>query len=73
MEKHVRIQVKTLLAQRAMTIKDLAEKLTKFSGKTYSPNGISQRLGRGSLTYNEMLQIAEILGYKIEFIDKEIL
>lgn len=58
-------QIKTLLAQKGLKLKDLAEKL----GCT--PNSLTQRLGRGSITYNEMLIIADILGYKIHFEDVE--
>ncbi len=67
MRLEVKEQIKTLLAQRGMKLKDLASSLG------CAPNSLSQRIGRASITYNEMLQIAEILGYKIEFIDKEIL
>lgn len=73
MKEQAKIQVKTLLAQRAMLLKDLALLLSEKTGKKYSGNSLTKRLGYGSLTYNEMLQIAEILGYKIQFVDTETL
>ena len=62
-----REQVKMLLASRCMTIKELARQLSEKSGKYYSATNLSARLKRGSLTYNEIVTICEILQYKIEF------
>lgn len=63
MRLEAREQIKTLLAQKGLKLKDLAEKLNR------TPNSLTQQLGRGSITYNEVLQIADILGYKIWFED----
>ena len=63
MRLEVREQIKTLLAQKGLKLRDLAEKLS------CTPNSLTQRMGRGSITYNEMLVIADVLGYKIQFID----
>ena len=63
----VREQVKTLLAQEGIKMKDLAIKMEEISGRTYSLQNLSHRLRRGTLTYNEMLLIADILGYEISF------
>jgi len=61
--------VKILLFKRNMTIKTLAEKLTDMTGKKYSRSGLSSKLSRGYLRYEEMEQIAKILGYEIKFED----
>jgi len=61
--------VKILLFKRDMTITTLAEKLTELTGKKYSRSGLSSKISRGYLRYNEMEQIAKILEYKIEFKD----
>lgn len=67
MQMLVREQVKTLLAQEGIKMKDLAIKMEEISGRTYSLQNLSHRLRRGTLTYNEMLLIADILGYEISF------
>ena len=69
MDKDVKNQIKSLLALRGIKLKELSEKLNERNSRKYTPNSLSQRLGRGSITYNEVLQIAEILGYDIEFKD----
>ena len=54
-----------------MTIKALAEKLTQATGRVCSRQNLSNKINRSSLNYDEMEEIAKILGYKIEFVDME--
>ncbi len=66
----VREQVKSLLAEKNITMKELVQMLSARMGRDYSLANFSAKLVRGSLSYNEVLIIAEILGYEIKFIDK---
>lgn len=68
MNLFAREQVKVLLAQEDMTLKDLAEALGKELGKKYTADNLSQKLRSGSLRYNEMIVMAKILGYDIKFV-----
>lgn len=63
----VREQIKALLAQENMKMKELALKMQEITGKNYSLQNLSHRLKRGTVSYNEVLQISEILGYSIKF------
>lgn len=67
MELFAREQIKVLLAQEIMTLKELARVLGKELGKEYNPDNLSHKLRTGTLRYNEMVIIAKILGYKIKF------
>lgn len=67
MDNQVKKDVKALLVQEDLKLKELVELLTKKTGKMYSSSGLSHKLGREKLSYKEMLDIAEILGYKIKF------
>ena len=71
MKMQVREQVKTLLSQEAITMKELAKRIQEKTGKNFSLQNLSHRLKRGTLYYNEVLLVAEILGYNIKF-EKEI-
>lgn len=71
MQLQVKEQIKILLTQEKLKLKQLAEKISQRTGKKCSPDALSHKLGRGTLTYNDTLLIAEILGYKIEFVKKE--
>lgn len=67
MELFAREQIKVLLAQEIMTLKELAPALGKELGKKYSADNLSHKLRNGTIPYNEMVIIARILGYKIKF------
>lgn len=67
MKMLVREQIKALLAQENLKMKELALKMQEKTDKSYSLQNLSHRLKRGTVTYNEVLLISEILGYKIKF------
>ncbi len=71
MNLKVKEQVKILLIQRKMKLKELASELSERTGKKYTENSLSQRFGRGSITYNEVALISDILNFKINFLDNE--
>lgn len=71
MSMKVREQVKSLLASKNVSMKELCKLLSEKYGKEYSLPNFSGKLKRGTVTYNEVLIIAEILGYKINFIDTD--
>ena len=67
MKVQSRNQVKVLLTYEEVKLKDLASMLTQKTGKRYTSDGLSHKINRGRLTYDEMLEVAEILGYEIKF------
>ena len=64
-------QVKLLLMLEDVKLKELVVKFSETTRKKYTSDGLSHKLSRGRLTYDEMLLIADILGYKIEFSKKD--
>lgn len=71
MKLKVKEQIKILLAQEGLNFKELTELLSSKTSKNYEQSNFSHRLGRGTLTYNEVLTIADILGYDIKFERRE--
>ena len=67
MKIYVREQIKILLVQEDVKMKDLALQMQEKFDKKYTLQNLSQRLKRGTVSYNEVLEIAEVLGYKIKF------
>ncbi len=59
--------LKILLLKEKTTITELAKLATEKSGKNYTVFGISQKLARNSMKYDEVKFLARILGYKIKF------
>ena len=58
--------MKMLLAKEDLTQKELAVILTEKTDKKYTPDGFSRKLSRGTITYNEIVSIMDILGYDIK-------
>ena len=69
MNMKVREQVKSLLGARGITMKEISRMLCEKMDKKYSLANLSSKLARGTLTYNEVLLIADFLNYKIVFED----
>ncbi len=63
-------QIKSLLAQKNITIKRLAEMLTEYTGQKWRADSLSHKLRRGTITYNDVMLIAELLEYQVLFQDK---
>ncbi len=59
--------LRILLLNEAKTIKQLSEMASKISGKKITADGISQKLNRNSMKYDEVKFLARVLGYEIEF------
>lgn len=59
--------LKILLLKEKMTITELALLASQKSGKNYTVYGISQKLSRNSMKYDELKFLAGVLGYNIKF------
>lgn len=64
-------QIKSMLALRDITLKNLAGLISERTGKDCSYGALSKRINRGTIDYNEVLFIAELLNFKIHFEDME--
>lgn len=71
MENQVKKQLKMLLLQEDVKLYELARAMSEKIGKAYTSDSLSHRMARATITYQEMLVIAEILGYEIKFNKKE--
>ncbi len=57
--------VKFLLTKEYMLQRDLSDKLSKLKGKNTKQSNFSCKLKREHLTYKELKQICDILGYDL--------
>ena len=62
-------EIKNLVIDRDMTLKQLAEMIGKKQNKNYSLASLSQKLRNETISYKEIKLIAELLDYKIKFWD----
>ena len=59
--------LRILLVKEKMTITELAKIAGEKTGKPYTVYGISQKLARNSMKYDELKLLAQILGYELKF------
>ncbi len=71
MKLNAREIVKILLTREGFKQKELVEMMNEKTGNDYTPSGLSHKLGRGTISYNEVLLIADILDYDIEFVKRK--
>lgn len=62
-------EIKSLIAKRGMTLKQVCQILSEKTGKSYSGNNITNKLRRKTIKFEEVQTIFEILGYKLEYKD----
>ena len=62
-------EIKNLANDRDMTLKELASQIGQYKNKNYSLASLSQKLRNETISYKEVKLIAQILGYKIKFVD----
>lgn len=65
----IKAKIKMLAISRGMTLKNLAAKLSDMTGENYSYNSLLGKLNRESLSLKEAEYIAQILDYKLNFVD----
>lgn len=67
----IKNEVKSLCAKKGITLSQIAEELGKKLNKKYTLGNLSKKLTYGSIKYIEIELIAEILGYDINFTEKQ--
>ena len=65
MDINIRNYIRAKIIMAGMTMRDVAEMLHLKYGRSDSVSNLSGKLSRGSLRYEEALEIADVLGYDI--------
>lgn len=63
----VKEDIKVLLLYSDKSLTELAQMLSKKYGKNVTVQGLSRKINKGTIKYEEVKDIAELLGYKIRF------
>ena len=66
----VKEQIKIALVKRNMTLTELHQKINKKYGKDDTLQNFSKKINNETMRYNEVEQIANILGFEIKWNDK---
>ncbi len=59
-------EVRLLIVKEGLTVKKLANMLVEKTGRHYTQSSLQQKITASSLRYDEMEDIAELLGYEIK-------
>ena len=70
--RKINVEVKLLVSLKGLTLTYVANELSKRLNKTYSLPSLSKKLKRGTISYEEIAIIADILDYDIKFFDRSI-
>lgn len=62
--------IKLILSNKSLTQKELVELLNEKTNKKYTQDGLSRKLSKGTITFNEIVLIADVLGYEIDLKSK---
>ena len=65
MDFNTRNFIKSKIILAGMTMRDMVEMLHLKYGRSDSVSNLSGKLSRGSLRYDEAMEIADVLGYDI--------
>lgn len=69
---NVRNEIKSYIAKSGWTLVDIVKELNKSrpADKQTTPQNITNKLTRGTIKYSECKEIADIIGYSIEWVEK---
>lgn len=68
--ENMRNEIKGYIKMRGYTYDKLAKILTEVYGESTTSQSLSNKLARGSIKYIDVIKIANVLGYKINWIQK---
>ncbi|WMJ81225.1 DUF6471 domain-containing protein [Clostridium sp. MB40-C1] len=63
----IRNEIKSYITKSGWTLTDIAKTMNEKYGTDTTTQNLSNKLSRGTIKYSECKQIAEIIGYKIEW------
>ena len=62
---NIRNEIKARIVQESATMSEIVRKLSVVYGWSASVPNLSDKLKRGTLRYNEAIELADVLGYDI--------
>lgn len=63
--------IKSYIAISGLTLKQIQEELNKRNNTNHTVQNLSKKINNETLRYNEIKQIADIIGYEIEWVKKQ--
>jgi hypoxanthine-guanine phosphoribosyltransferase len=67
----IKEDIKSYIVKSGWTISKVQDELNKRNGTNFGMQNLSKKINNETLRYNEILQIADIIGYTIEWYQKK--
>lgn len=71
MKSNLRNEIRAYIVRRGMTMQEVVDLLSNEYGWSGSASNLSNKLQRESLRYTEALQLADALGYDIQWVRRK--
>lgn len=65
MQTRIKNEIRGYMAFKGQTFESLAKLISEKYGRNETPQNISNKLSRGAIKYADVIEIAEVLGFKI--------
>ena len=66
----IKDDLKSYIVKKGYNVSKLNEELNKKNGTDQSVQNLNKKINNETIRYNEVLEIAEILGYEIQWTEK---
>lgn len=67
----IKNELKSYIVRSGFTMTEIVEKINEKYDRNDTVQNLSNKLGRGTIKYSEAKEIADIIGYNIEWIKNE--
>lgn len=64
-------EIKAMIAKAGLTMKETLERLHQQYGWSRSASNFSNKLKRGSFSYSELIQLADVIGYELIWVPRK--
>lgn len=71
MKSNLRNEIRAYIVRRGMTMQEVVDPLSNEYGWSGSASNLSNKLQRESLRYTEAVQLADALGYDIQWVRRK--
>lgn len=66
----IKDDLKSYIVKKGYNVSKLNEELNKKNGTDQSVQNLNKKINNETIRYNEVLEIAEVLGYELQWIEK---
>lgn len=67
----IKDEIRSYAVRKGLSIRRLSELLNARRGTTTSPQNLTKKLANSTLRYDEVKEIADVLGYEIVWVEKK--